>query len=96
MATVRDRETASDSRFNPDIHYVYILGCGTILSMSVRQTTWPLAWWNTLLMLGRKRPRGRSRDWCGSATPNDRDGAKQMEQRLQAALKRSRWTWRPS
>ena len=89
MTTVRDRETASDSRFNPDVHYVYVL--------RLRDNTLYVGQTNDLASrmvehtvdAGAEATKGQEPRLVWFSHTHDRHGAKQMEQRLQAALKRS-------
>ena len=89
MSTVRDRETASDSKFTPDVHYVYIL--------RLRDNTFYVGQTNDLasrvvehtLDAGAEATKGQEPRLVWFSHTHDRDGARQMEQRLQAALQRS-------
>ena len=89
MSTVKDRETASDSRFKPAVHYVYIL--------RLRDNTLYVGQTNDLnsrmvehtVDAGSKATKGQEPRLVWFSHTHDRAGAKQMEQRLQEALKRS-------
>ena len=89
MTTVSDREKASDNRFGPTVHYVYILRLGDD-SLYVGQT-------NDLASrvaehavdAGAEATKGQAPRLVWFSHTHDRRGAHQMEHRLQAALKRS-------
>lgn len=89
MTTVSAREKASDSRFEPGVYYVYILRLNDD-SLYVGQT-------NDLVSrlaehsidAGAEATKGQAPQLVWFSHTHDRSGAHQMEQRLQAALKRS-------
>ena len=89
MTTVHERERASDSRFDPGVHYVYILRLRDD-SLYVGQT-------NDLVSrvaehsidAGAEATKGQEPRLVWFSHTHDRTAAHQMEQRLQAALQRS-------
>ena len=89
MNTVNAREKASDNRLEPTVHYVYILRLKDD-SVYVGQT-------NDLasrvvehaIDAGAEATNGQTPQLVWFSHTHDRDGAHQMEQRLQSALKRS-------
>lgn len=89
MATVRNREKASDNRFGPTVYYTYILRLADD-SLYVGQT-------NDLASrvvehavdAGAEATKGQEPRLVWFSHTHDRAGAIQMEQRLQEALKRS-------
>jgi len=88
MTGVSERETASDSRFNPSVHYVYLLRLGDS-SLYVGQT-------NDLVSrvaehtidAGAEATKGQKPQLVWFSHTHDRSAAHQMEQRLRSALQR--------
>ena len=89
MTTVEQRENASDSRFAPLVHYVYIL--------RLEDGTFYIGQTNDLsarvvehrIDAGAQATKGKKQDLVWFSHTHDRKSAQQMEQRLKSALKRS-------